>query len=56
MRVFGSLAVALLLVFLVATPWDDAGARSCYEIWAEADGAYEGHYRHFVYVENDCEE
>lgn len=29
-------------------------ARSCYSIWAEADG-YAPNYRHFVYVENDCD-
>jgi hypothetical protein len=32
-----------------------AEARSCYSIWAEVDGSG-SHYRHFVYVENDCEE
>lgn len=29
-------------------------ARSCYAVWAEAD-RMGSHYRHIVYVENDCE-
>ena len=32
----------------------EAGARSCYSVWAEAD-KMGSHYRHIVYVENDCE-
>ena len=34
---------------------EPATARSCYSIWAEAERS-EGHYRHFIYVENDCDE
>ena len=32
-----------------------AEARTCYSIWAESDGSG-SHYRHFVYVENDCDD
>jgi hypothetical protein len=32
----------------------DAGARSCYSFWAEAD-KMGSRYRHIVYVENDCD-
>ncbi len=32
----------------------EASARSCYKIWAEATKTG-SHYRHRVYVENDCE-
>jgi hypothetical protein len=47
--------VAALLLGVVALVCAEAEARSCYSIWAQADG-YESHYRHFVYVENDCDE
>ena len=50
--------VALAAVFgvlAVIRPFETADARSCYSIWAEADGSG-SHYRHFVYVENDCED
>lgn len=48
-----SLASAFLAAFVLSA--EPATARSCYSIWAEADRS-EGHYRHFVYVENDCDE
>ena len=35
--------------------FDTASARSCYSIWAEADGSG-SHYRHFVYVQSDCDD
>lgn len=49
--------LALLAAFAlpVASPASDAHGRSCYSIWAEADGSGSS-YRHFVYVENDCED
>ena len=40
---------------LVALGYSNASARSCYSIWAEVDGSG-SHHRHFVYVENDCDE
>ena len=55
MRVFVAFLAALALTFLAASFSGPAEARSCYDVWAEADGS-EGHYRHFVYVENDCDE
>ena len=54
MRIAIALFAATLLA-LFALSSDEAEARSCYDIWAEANGS-EGHYRHFVYVENDCDE
>ena len=51
--VVACVGVLFLLPALVFSP--DAEARSCYSIWAEADGSG-SHYRHFVYVENDCDE
>lgn len=58
MRIFVALAVALFAALFVPMPSEKAEARSCYEIWADAEGGSpeQGHYRHFVYVENDCEE
>ena len=54
-RFFGlALLIAILFGFAaLASP--EASARSCYSIWAEADGTG-SHHRHFVYVENDCDE
>ena len=46
---------ALTIVGFATLGSEPASARSCYSIWAEADGSG-SHYRHFVYVENDCEE
>ena len=51
----GITAVALLWLGLVSLVSPNAEARSCYSIWAEVDGSG-SHYRHFVYVENDCED
>lgn len=50
-------AVVFAGSLLLAGAWlrpPDAAARSCYSIWAQADG-YAPNYRHFVYVENDCD-
>jgi hypothetical protein len=55
MRVLLGFTAVLALSLFATTYSDEAAARSCYEVWAEADGS-EGHYRHFVYVENDCDE
>lgn len=55
MRAFLAVIAPCLLALLAATLSDQADARSCWEAWAEAIGS-EGHYRHFVYVENDCDE
>jgi hypothetical protein len=55
MRTFAGLTAGLALGVLFAISSHEAEARSCYEVWAEADGS-EGSYRHFVYVENDCDE
>ncbi len=49
----GLWGLLVLSVVLVRGP-SEAGARSCYSIWAEAD-KMGSHYRHIVYVENDCE-
>ncbi|MBW2404984.1 MAG: hypothetical protein JRF42_14530 [Deltaproteobacteria bacterium] len=50
--------LVLLVLGLSASPTflgpSEAGARSCYSIWAEAD-KMGSHYRHIVYVENDCD-
>ena len=51
----GGAFVAALFVGVASLGSPSASARSCYSIWAEADGSG-SHYRHFVYVENDCEE
>ena len=59
-RVALSLSGLLLLLFwgLAVSPHplgpSQAGARSCYSVWAQAD-KMGSHYRHRVYVENDCE-
>ena len=45
------LSIAAPLVFLDSS---EAAARSCYSFWAEAD-KMGSHYRHIVYVENDCD-
>ena len=55
MRALTALTAAFAILVLGTSLSDEAAARSCYEIWAEADGS-EGHYRHFVYIENDCDE
>lgn len=53
-----ALLASLALTFAVFSipSWaSEARARSCYSIWAEAD-KMGSHYRHIVYVENDCED
>ena len=60
-RTLFAMKAVLALVFFLALVagvffgFDQAQARTCYSIWAEADGAGSS-YRHFVYVENECEE
>lgn len=49
-----AIALAITASSIPVAP-SDAGARSCYSIWAEAD-KMGSHYRHIVYVENDCED
>jgi len=49
-----AVAVALLAGLLQHFAPTQAEARSCYSIWAQAD-RMGSHYRHTVYVENDCE-
>ena len=53
---FSSGALVLALLSSVAPPLggNEASARSCYSIWAEAQ-KMGSHYRHRVFVENDCE-
>jgi hypothetical protein len=46
-------AVALAAILSFGAP--QAEAASCYSIWAEAQ-QMGSHYRHIVYVENDCED
>lgn len=53
-RLFAAVFVVSSLVGVAALLSPEAEARSCYTIWAQADG-YESHYRHLVYVENDCD-
>jgi hypothetical protein len=58
-RVVGIVLVGIS-VLSAAVSWSarspsEALARSCYSIWAEAD-AMGSHYRHIVYVENDCDD
>ena len=53
-RVVDSCCVAAMLIGALSLVSHRADARPCYSIWAEADEA-ESHYRHFVYVENDCD-
>ena len=55
----GALATAALSLALLSSVaprlgGGEASARSCYTIWAEAQ-KMGSHYRHRVYVENDCE-
>ncbi len=49
--------VALGFIVAAAVAWQSpaAEARSCYDIWAEAQ-PMGSHYRHIVYVENDCDD
>ena len=59
MKVFVGLAVGAALVVSIAAPLvslgpSEAAARSCFSFWAQAD-KMGSHYRHIVYVENDCE-
>lgn len=55
-RPLSGVALALALLSGLASWFEpaQAAARSCYSIWAEAD-PMGSHYRHTVYVENDCE-
>ena len=53
-NVLGLVFVASMWVGVGASVSPSADARSCYRIWAEADGSG-SEYRHFVYVENDCD-
>ncbi len=53
-KLFGFAGVAALLVAAGALIAPEADARSCYRIWAQADGSGSS-YRHRVYVENDCD-
>ncbi|NNE20493.1 MAG: hypothetical protein HKN10_18655 [Myxococcales bacterium] len=50
----GALVLALLSSVAPRLIDSDASARSCYSVWAEAQ-KMGSHYRHLVYVENDCE-
>jgi hypothetical protein len=59
MKAFPGFAICAVFVLgfaasLVSLDPSEAGARSCYSFWAEAD-KMGSHYRHIVYVENDCE-
>lgn len=51
----GLVLVASLSFGGVSALAPEAEARACYSIWAEVDGSG-SHYRHFVYVENDCDD
>jgi len=51
----GMTLLVSVLLGAVSLGSPDAEARSCYSIWAEADGSG-SNYRHFVYVENDCDD
>jgi len=53
---FSSVALVLALLSTVAPRFSgsEASARSCYTVWAEAQ-KMGSHYRHRVFVENDCE-
>ncbi|MBW2717676.1 MAG: hypothetical protein JRD94_03725 [Deltaproteobacteria bacterium] len=53
MKPFTGVTLCVAFGLLVLGP-PEAGARSCYSIWAEAD-KMGSHYRHIVYVENDCD-
>ena len=50
----GALVLALLSSVAPRLSGSEASARSCYRLWAEAQ-KMGSHYRHLVYVENDCE-
>jgi len=52
----GSALVAGAVALLSSADFSDARARSCYSIWAEAADGMGSHFRHIVYVENDCED
>lgn len=56
LRVLPIAALAMTLLVGIAQQVEpaQAEARSCYSIWAEADHMG-SHYRHIVYVENDCD-
>jgi hypothetical protein len=59
MKVFTGATLCVALVLCLATSPvllgpSEAAARSCFSFWAEAD-KMGSHYRHIVYVENDCE-
>ena len=52
-----TLGAALILstaASLVSLDPSQVGARTCYSVWAQSD-KMGSHYRHTVYVENDCE-
>jgi hypothetical protein len=55
MKLLLKLVLCSALVATFFAPFDTADARSCYSIWADVDGQG-SHFRHFVYVENDCDE
>lgn len=55
MRTLITLAVPALVVGAALSWLAPAEARSCYSVWAEAQ-SMGSHYRHLVYVENDCED
>lgn len=50
----GALVLALLSFAAPRLSGSEASARSCYRLWAEAQ-KMGSHYRHRVFVENDCE-
>ncbi|MBW2586315.1 MAG: hypothetical protein JRD92_05130, partial [Deltaproteobacteria bacterium] len=56
MKAFVGLVLTAAFVLGVAASLEpsEAAARSCYSFWAEAD-KMGSHYRHIVYVENDCD-
>jgi hypothetical protein len=49
-----ALVVMLAAAFVQQLHTSEAGARSCYSFYAEAQ-KMGSHYRHIVYVENDCD-
>ena len=55
MKILFPIGLTIAVVLGVAGSIETATARSCYSLWAEAEGS-ESNYRHFVYVENDCDE
>jgi hypothetical protein len=50
----GALLLAALSSVAPRLGASEASARSCYTVWAEAQ-KMGSHYRHRVFVENDCE-